>query len=287
MEASVDAVEEQDASAAVGVEGGGEPDVVGDVGGGEVEAEALMDVEEEAAADFEVVEEVALAANEDAVLFVDPGGADEVAKDLFELIVGFGVGIAGVVEDDGGAAVEVDAARVGEGAELEDAGDGEEVVAVGVGGLAFGGSLLATFLGFGDFFVDAVAFFLGIFGGEGFAVTGDDAVDADAVDGEALGVGGLGLLEVAVVVEVLLLDVDVVGVVAVGGFGGALVALYVEEESGGMGGRCWRRARVGDGRRLRLLRGERSRWRCRGGVRRQRWPMLKDKPRGERARGSG
>ena len=75
-----------------------------------------MDVEEEAATDFEVVEEVALASNEDMVLLVDPGGADEIAKDLFELVVGFRIGIAGVIEDDGGAAVEVDAARVGEGA---------------------------------------------------------------------------------------------------------------------------------------------------------------------------
>ncbi len=71
---------------------------------------------------------------------------------------------------------------------------------MGVGGLAFAGALLATFFGFGDFVVDVVAFFLGIFGGEGFAVAGGDAVDADAVDGEALGVGGGGLLEGAVAV---------------------------------------------------------------------------------------
>ncbi len=75
-----------------------------------------MDVEEEAAADFEVVEEVSLTADYDAVLLVDPGGADEIAKDLFELVVGFRIGIAGVIEDDGGTAVEVDAAGVGEGA---------------------------------------------------------------------------------------------------------------------------------------------------------------------------
>ena len=99
--------------------------------------------------------------------------------------------------------------------------------------------------GFGDFLVDAVAFFLRIFGSEGFAVAGDEAVDADAVDGEALGVGGEGLFEAAVAVELLLLEVDVVGVVAVGELGGALVALGVEEQVlrggggflGGWGGR--------------------------------------------------
>ncbi len=91
------------------------------------------------AADFEVVKEVALAANEDAILFVDPGGSDEIAEDLFDFVSGFGVGVAGVVEDDGGAAVEVDAAGIGEGAELEDAGDGEDVVPAGVGGFSFAG----------------------------------------------------------------------------------------------------------------------------------------------------
>ena len=135
-------------------------------------------------------EEVALRADEDAVLLVDPDGADEIAEDLFELVVGFGVGIAGVVEDDGGAAVEVDAARVGEGAELEDAGDGEEVVAAGVGGFAFGGSLLRDALWPWRLLCRSCRFLLDFFGGEGFAVAGDDAVDADAVDGEAFGVGG-------------------------------------------------------------------------------------------------
>jgi hypothetical protein len=116
VEAAVDAFEEEEAGAALGVDGGGEPDVGGDVGGGEVEAEALVDVEEEACADFEVVQEMALAADEDAILLVDPGGADEIAEDLLGFVVGPGVGIAGVVEDDGGAAVEIDATGVGEGA---------------------------------------------------------------------------------------------------------------------------------------------------------------------------
>ncbi len=138
-EAAVDVVEEKEADLALGIDGGGEPDVVGDMGGGEIEAEALMDVEDEASADFEVVEEVTFGADEDAVLLVDPGGADEVAEGFLELTVGLGVGVAGVVEDDGGAVVERDAAGVGEGAELEDAGDGEDVVAAGVGGFALGG----------------------------------------------------------------------------------------------------------------------------------------------------
>ena len=116
VHATVDAIEEQETGAALGVEGGGQPDVGGDVAGGEVEAEALMDIEDEASADFEVVKEVALAADEDAVLFVDPGVPDEVAEHLLKFAVGLGVRVAGVVEDDGGPAVEVNAARVGEGA---------------------------------------------------------------------------------------------------------------------------------------------------------------------------
>jgi hypothetical protein len=148
------------------------------VGGVEVEGEALVDVENEAAADFEVVEEATLAADEDAILFVDPDGAGDVADDAFGLVVGFGVGIAGVVEDDGGAVVEEDAAGVGEGAQLEDAGDGDEVVAAGVGFFALAGALLATFASFGYLLVDAVTFLLSFFGGEGFAVLSNDAVDA-------------------------------------------------------------------------------------------------------------
>jgi len=56
---------------------------------------------------------------------------------------------------------------------------------------------------------------LRLFGGERSAVLSNDAVDANAVDGEALGVGCGGLLQVAVAGEILLLDVDVVGVVLV------------------------------------------------------------------------
>ena len=48
VNAAVDAVKEQETGAALGADGGREPDVGSDVGGGEVEVEALMDVEEEA-----------------------------------------------------------------------------------------------------------------------------------------------------------------------------------------------------------------------------------------------
>ncbi len=54
--------------------------------------------------------------------------------------------------------------------------------------------------GFGDLFVDAVAFFLDVFVGERLAIASYDAVDTDAIDGDAFGVGGFGLLELAVVV---------------------------------------------------------------------------------------
>ena len=120
-EAAVDLVQKKDARAALAIDGGGKPYLVVNFGGAEVEAETLVDVEDEAAADLEVLEEVAFAADEDAVVLVDPDGADEVADDTFELVAGFGVGIAGIVEDDGGTAAEIDETRVGEDAKLEDA----------------------------------------------------------------------------------------------------------------------------------------------------------------------
>ncbi len=232
MEAAVEAEEDEGADLAVGLDVGGEPDFVVDVGVEDVEAGVALDVGEEAAAEFEVVEEVALGANEDLIVFVDPDGADEVADDGLEGVAGLGVGVAGVVDDDGGAAVEVDAAGVGEGAEFEDAGGGDDGVAVGVGGFAFGLEFGAALFGFGDLFVDLVALLLGFFGGEGFAVAGDDPVDLDAVDDEALGVYGGGLFELAVFVEALLLKVIVVGVVVVRGFGCLFVALDVVQELG-------------------------------------------------------
>jgi len=115
VKAAVDAVEKQEAGAALGVDGGGEPNVIGDVGCGEVEAEALMDIEDEAATNFEVMEKVAFSSHEDAILLVDGDGSDEISEGFFGVIVRFGAGVAGVVENEGGAAVEVDAARVGEG----------------------------------------------------------------------------------------------------------------------------------------------------------------------------
>jgi len=194
-------------------------------------------------------------ANEDTFLFVDPNGADEVAESFLELGMGFGVGIAVVVGDDGGAAIEVDAAGVGEGAKFENAGGGEDGVAVGVGFFALRLALLPAGFRFGDFFVDAVAFFLDLFGGERFAVAGDGAVDTDAVDGDAFGVGGGGLFYVAIVLEFQLLEVDVVGVIASVYFCFLLVAFDVEQKLGD----GWQRLGLGRRRgrgRCRLLRGD-------------------------------
>ena len=229
-EATVDVVEEQDSRTTLTVDRGGEPDFAVDFGGSEVEAQAFVDVEDEAAADLEVVEEVTFATDEDAVLFVDPDGADEIADDTFEWISGLDAGIAGIVCDDGWAAVEIDAARVGEGAEFEDAGGGKDDVAAGVRVLAFGFVLLAAGLSPGYFFVDAVTFFQRFFGGERLAVASYDAVDAYAVDGHAFRVSDSGLLDVAFAAEVLLFKMHVVGVVLACGFGGLLVAFDVKEE---------------------------------------------------------
>ena len=230
-EASVDFVEEEDSSASLAVDGDGKPDFAVDLGGAEVEAEAFVDVEDEATANFEVVEEVAFAADEDAVVLVDPDGADEVADDAFELVVGFDERVAGVVEDDGGAALEIDAAGIGESTEFEDAGGGEDGVATTVGILAAGLVFCAEFLCFGNFLIDAGALFLCFLRSEGLAVASDDAMYRNAVDGEVFGICDVGLFDVAVFVEVVELDADVVGVVLACGFGGLLVALDVEEKA--------------------------------------------------------
>jgi hypothetical protein len=207
-----------------------QPDLAVDVGEGDLEAEAVVDVGDQATGDFEVVEEVALGLDHDAVLFIGPDGSDEVADDFFGGVACGGVGVAGVIEDDGGAAVEQDAAGVGEGAELEDAGGGDELVAAVVGVLAFGVIAGAFGFGFGDFLVDAVALFFWLVGGGGGVLAGDDAVDADGVDGEAFGVGDGGLFGDAGGVGVELLGVDVVGVVLLRGFVGFLIAFEVEDE---------------------------------------------------------
>jgi len=126
---AVDVIEEEDAGATLAVDGGWKPDFTVDLGRTEVKGESFVDVEDEACTDLEIVQEVAFATDEDTILFVDPDGSDEIADDSFEGVAGFDVGIAGVVDDDGGAAVEVDAAGVGEGAEFEDTGGGEDDVA--------------------------------------------------------------------------------------------------------------------------------------------------------------
>ena len=246
-EAPVDLVEEQEACASLAIDRGGKPDLAVDFCGAEVEAQPFVDIEDEAAADLEVIEEVTFAADEDAVLFVDPDGADDIADDALEIVVSFGVGIAGEIEDDGGAAVEVDATWVGEVAEFEDAGCWKNDVATRVGVFAFALAFDAALLCFGDLFVDPIALFFCFFGGKWFAVASDDAVDANAFDGYALCVEDGGLLDGALAVEVLLLGVDVVGVVLASGFGGFLVAFDIEEEFVdcgkwlGCGGGCRRR----------------------------------------------
>jgi hypothetical protein len=73
-----------------------------------------VNVEHKAATDLEVVEEVALAADQDVILLIDPDLADEIADDAFGGVVSLGVGVAGIVGEDGGAAVVVDAAGMGE-----------------------------------------------------------------------------------------------------------------------------------------------------------------------------
>ena len=66
-------------------------------------------------------DEVAFDADEHVVLLVDPGRSGQVADDVFGAVAGFGLGIAGEVDGDGVAAVELNAARVGEGAEFQQA----------------------------------------------------------------------------------------------------------------------------------------------------------------------
>ncbi len=159
------------------------------------------------------------------VLLVDPDGAGEFMEDGFAGGVGFGPGVAGEVDGDGGAVVDELAAGVGEGAELEHAGEGDLVLAVGVGLVALCVGFVAAFFGFGDFLVDALVFFFLFFGGEVFAVFFEQAGYADAVEPEDFEFAGVVFLGVAVAVEAVERGGLAVDVVLLPGFGGALVAL--------------------------------------------------------------
>ena len=82
------------------------------------EAEVLVDVEDQAAAEFEVIDEVAFALDEVRSCSSNQAVPTRLVDVGFAGVVGFGVGVSGIVGDDGGAAVEEDAAWIGEGAEF-------------------------------------------------------------------------------------------------------------------------------------------------------------------------
>ncbi len=112
MQGAVEREEEQVAEVAAGVDFAGEPDFVVDAAGGELEGGAFGDVGDEACADLEAVDEVAFEVLDGAVLLVDGEEAGELFEGAFAGVVGFGFGVAGVVDEDGVAAGYLDAAGV-------------------------------------------------------------------------------------------------------------------------------------------------------------------------------
>ena len=232
VDGAVEVEEEEEAEGAGAGEVGGEPDVVVDFGLLHGEAGALADASDESGGDLEGLGEVALGADNFGVLLVDPDGAGEVAEDFFGAVAGFGVRVAGVIRGDGVAAGDLDAAGVGEGAELEHAGDGDFVVAARVGLFALAVVFGAAVFYFADFLVDAVVFLFEVVDGEGCAVLADELADGDAVDPED--VVRLGLLFFGAAVAVGLGDgLDLaIDVVAQAGFVGALVGLDLVHEGG-------------------------------------------------------
>ena len=89
-----------------------EPDLVVDADVGELEAGVLVDADDETATELEVVEEVGFKVLDRFVFFVDVEGSGEDLEGGFAGVVGLDVGVSGVVDEDGGASVNLLAARV-------------------------------------------------------------------------------------------------------------------------------------------------------------------------------
>jgi len=154
------------------------------------------------------------------------------------------LGVADEVEGDGVAAVERDAARVGNLHDGENAGDRDFAALHGLAGWELGG--------FFDLFGDALGFFFLFLGREVLAILLDQPLDMVAVDEEDLVFFGLGLLDVAAGVEVIGLLNFAKGIVLADFVELALVGLDLQHKGGDVGKRGG--ARGGRWLRGRLLR---------------------------------
>jgi MFS family permease len=237
VDAAGEACDEQDADLPLSIDNGREPDLIIDVSPVGAKAGILFHICHESGANLEVFQEVALRLGENTVSFVDPYSAHQVANDSFKGVMSLGVRVARVVEHDRRPAIQIDAARVGEGAEFEDARGGDDVIAARVGVLAFALFLVAASFVFCHFSIDALALLGLLVSCECSAITGNDAIDADAVDRNALRVNGSKLLGVTFAVKFLLFEVNVVRVLLANGLGGLLVALDVKEKLARIGQR--------------------------------------------------
>ena len=83
-----------------------------------VERRALVDIGQQTACNFEIIDKVAFRASQRVVLLVEPERPVNIAHDLFQYIVGLCLGIAGVVDGDGVAAMQLHPAGIGERAQL-------------------------------------------------------------------------------------------------------------------------------------------------------------------------
>ena len=184
------------------------------------------------------MKEAALEVGDLLIGLVDPESTGEVADDLFGAVAGFGVGVTEVVDDNGVATIAGGAARIGEGAELEDAGDGDLLAAARIGLLALPVILFAALCGLPDLLVDAIVFLLQVLGRKGLAVLAEEFADGDAAQPEDPGGRGFAFAEGAMLVGAVERGGFTIDIVALAKFVGALVSFDRMHEGGDVGQRA-------------------------------------------------
>ena len=181
---------------------GGEPDFVVDVGLFEDDAGALLEVGEEAAGNFHVVDKEGVEADDVEGFFVYPDDAAEFLDDFFDEGAGFEFGVGLEVEDQDVLAAEAFAARIDELAGAEESVYGDVFVFFFLlfllVRLAGGGFLVGAFFQIVNFLQDSGVFFFLGFGAEGLAVDFHEGRDFGAVEVEEGGFADVGLFGLAV-----------------------------------------------------------------------------------------
>jgi hypothetical protein len=177
--------EEGDAGIALSFDQLEHPDAVLLRGEDDVGAKTFVDVGEHASAYLYIALALGVDVLDGTGGLVDGDGAFHGVDDLLLDVAAF-VRVGDEIEDDGGAAGDLDAALVGEFAELEDVPD-----AGGVGIVGFGAGLL----GFGDGLADGLVALAELIRSERLAVLAEKLGDGGAIDEEGLADGGFGFLE--------------------------------------------------------------------------------------------